>query len=291
MVQKRGFSDLTSVNEDTLEAEYSVLRELLDQAGLDASRLLAQAGINATEKEAAERLQRLDPETADDVKPLVLELLRQNSGLTVRVNDLLAQNKALLALRIAELEAKRGKPPKTPDNSSLPPSRGQQGEHRGADAGEESPRRPSGRGASARRGRPGARKGPGPGRSAADQADHNTDQSVPRLCVAFTFDIGEIGFFRVDSGAARTTQIGPKPVSPAGIPRAAPPAVIPAAAFMASGIKPVIRAHGAGAEPSAGSSEAARCSAAWVLKASCLEPLRHGRRVLQPISAPPSRVK
>jgi hypothetical protein len=35
----------------------------------------------------------------------------------------LAQNKALLT-RIAELEAKHGKPPKTPDNSSLPPSRG-----------------------------------------------------------------------------------------------------------------------------------------------------------------------
>src|SRR5277367_878607 len=63
---------------------------------------------------------------ADDVKPLVLELLRQNSGLTVRVNDLLAQNEALLA-RIAELEAEHGKPPKTPDNSSLPPSRGQKG--------------------------------------------------------------------------------------------------------------------------------------------------------------------
>ena len=127
-------------------------------------------------------VQAEDPETADDVKPLVLELLRQNSGLTVRVNELLAQNKALLA-RIAELEAKHGKPPKTPENSSLPPSRGQQGEHRGADAGEESPRRPSGRGASARRGpgrdtrhlrralrvwrrarrgRPGTREGPGP---------------------------------------------------------------------------------------------------------------------------------
>ena len=42
---------------------------------------------------------------ADDVKPLVLELLRQISELTVRVNELLAQNKALLA-RIAELEDK-----------------------------------------------------------------------------------------------------------------------------------------------------------------------------------------
>ena len=63
---------------------------------------------------------------ADDVKPLVLELLRQISGLTARVNELVAQNKALL-VRIAELEAEHGKPPKTPDNSSLPPSRGQKG--------------------------------------------------------------------------------------------------------------------------------------------------------------------
>jgi HWE histidine kinase len=50
---------LTTPKEDTLEAENSALRELLEQAGLDASRLLAQAGINATEKEAAGRLQRL----------------------------------------------------------------------------------------------------------------------------------------------------------------------------------------------------------------------------------------
>src|SRR6202140_1206105 len=63
---------------------------------------------------------------ADDVKPLVRGLLRQISGLTARVDELLAQNKALLA-RVAELEAERGKPPKTPDNSSLPPSRGQKG--------------------------------------------------------------------------------------------------------------------------------------------------------------------
>src|SRR6202521_2715113 len=63
---------------------------------------------------------------ADDVKALVLELLRQISGLTARVDELVAQNKALLA-RIAELEAGHGKPPKTPDNSSLPPSRGQKG--------------------------------------------------------------------------------------------------------------------------------------------------------------------
>ena len=41
-----------------------------------------------------------------------------------RIDELLAQVKALNA-RIAEFEAKRGGPPKTPDNSSLPPSRGQ----------------------------------------------------------------------------------------------------------------------------------------------------------------------
>jgi hypothetical protein len=62
----------------------------------------------------------------DDVKPLVLGLLNQISELTARVEELLAENKALRA-RIAELEAKSGKPPKTPDNSSLPPSRGQKG--------------------------------------------------------------------------------------------------------------------------------------------------------------------
>ena len=41
-----------------------------------------------------------------------------------RIDELLAQNKAQLA-RVAELEAKLGAPPKTPDNSSLPPSKGQ----------------------------------------------------------------------------------------------------------------------------------------------------------------------
>jgi hypothetical protein len=93
--------------------------------------------------------------------------------------------------------------------------------------------------------------------------DTTTDTHATHKGLPF-FDVGEIGLFRVDSGAARTTQIGPKPVSPAGVPRAAPPAVIPAAALMASGIKPVICACGDGAEPGAGSSEAARCSAAGV---------------------------
>ena len=70
-------------------------------------------------------LEKIDS-LADDVKALVLELLRQNSGLMARVDELVAQNKALL-VRIAELEAEHGKPAKTPDNSSLPPSRGQKG--------------------------------------------------------------------------------------------------------------------------------------------------------------------
>ena len=59
----------------------------------------------------------LDSVDQDSVKPLVVSLLR-------KIDDLLEQNKALLA-RIADLEAKLGQPPKTPTNSSLPPSRGQ----------------------------------------------------------------------------------------------------------------------------------------------------------------------
>src|SRR6201989_3288408 len=51
-------------------------------------------------------------------------LMAQSPGRDERIDELLAQVKALNA-RIAELEAKRGGPPKTPDNSSLPPSRGQ----------------------------------------------------------------------------------------------------------------------------------------------------------------------
>jgi transposase len=59
----------------------------------------------------------LDSLDKDDLKPLLVELL-------ARIDELLAQNKALNA-RIAELEAKLGQPPKTPDNSSLSPSKGQ----------------------------------------------------------------------------------------------------------------------------------------------------------------------
>jgi two-component sensor histidine kinase len=50
---------VTTLKESALEAENSALRELVAQAGLDASRLLEKAGIRATERDAAERLQRL----------------------------------------------------------------------------------------------------------------------------------------------------------------------------------------------------------------------------------------
>src|SRR6266436_2132482 len=51
-------------------------------------------------------------------------LVAQIAARDERIDELLAQVKMLNA-RIAELEAKRGGPPKTPDNSSVPPSRGQ----------------------------------------------------------------------------------------------------------------------------------------------------------------------
>ena len=47
-------------------------------------------------------------------------------ALIERINVLIAEN-AELKERLAKLEAKLGQPPKTPDNSSTPPSRGQKG--------------------------------------------------------------------------------------------------------------------------------------------------------------------
>jgi two-component sensor histidine kinase len=52
-------SEFKSLKEDALEAENAGLRDLLNQAEIDAARLLAQAGIDATANEAAKRLQRL----------------------------------------------------------------------------------------------------------------------------------------------------------------------------------------------------------------------------------------
>ena len=51
--------DFTTPKEDALEAENTGLRQMLAQAGIDASQLLTKAGIDATEQEAAARLQRL----------------------------------------------------------------------------------------------------------------------------------------------------------------------------------------------------------------------------------------
>ena len=66
----------------------------------------------------------LDALSKDELKPLLLKLFAQNGQLLERIDDLLATIKTLNA-RVAELEGKQGPPPKTPTNSSLPPSRGQ----------------------------------------------------------------------------------------------------------------------------------------------------------------------
>jgi transposase len=70
---------------------------------------------------APETLDSLD---RDSLKPLVLQLLARIDALIERNGALGDEIKTLLA-RIAELEAKLGQPPKTPGNSSLPPSRAQ----------------------------------------------------------------------------------------------------------------------------------------------------------------------
>jgi hypothetical protein len=66
----------------------------------------------------------IDSLNAESLKGLVLSLLRKIDDLHEHNKALLARNDELLA-RIAELEGRAGKPPKTPTNSSVPPSRGQ----------------------------------------------------------------------------------------------------------------------------------------------------------------------
>jgi len=66
----------------------------------------------------------IDSLDAKSLKGLVLSLLGRIDELFAQNNSLLARIDELVA-RIAELEGRSGKPPKTPSNSSLPPSRGQ----------------------------------------------------------------------------------------------------------------------------------------------------------------------
>jgi transposase len=73
----------------------------------------------------------IDSLNAKGLKGLVLSLLakiddlhEQGKAQQARIDQLLARINELLA-RIAELEGRAGKPPKTPTNSSVPPSRGQ----------------------------------------------------------------------------------------------------------------------------------------------------------------------
>ena len=70
----------------------------------------------------------------DSLQPLVGSLLS-------KIDELLDQNKMRLA-RIAEFEAKLGTPPKTPTNSSLPPSRGQKANPDDASTGTRTTPRP-----------------------------------------------------------------------------------------------------------------------------------------------------
>jgi transposase len=93
----------------------------------------------------------IDSLNADSLKSLVLSLLAridelagQNNSLQTRIDQLIEQINMLLA-RIAQLEGRSGKPPKTPTNSSLPPSSGQK-----ANAADK-----SGRKKKCRKGRPG----------------------------------------------------------------------------------------------------------------------------------------
>src|SRR5499425_1349530 len=73
----------------------------------------------------------IDSLNADSLKSLVLSLLTRIDDLFEQNKELLKQNKNLseqnnsLQARIVELETCGGKPPKTPTNSSLPPSSGQ----------------------------------------------------------------------------------------------------------------------------------------------------------------------
>src|SRR5919199_3593140 len=81
-----------------------------------------------------DRLPDLSSLTHEEKDALIQALWAQVQALTAQVVTLTA--------RVAELEAKLGVPPKTPDNSSLPPSRGNK-PNRGAKSARVGPRQGS----------------------------------------------------------------------------------------------------------------------------------------------------
>ncbi len=61
-------------------------------------------------------------------KDALIVALRTQLDATLTANAELMAKVAALTARVAELEAKLNEPPKTPDNSSLPPSHGHEGQ-------------------------------------------------------------------------------------------------------------------------------------------------------------------
>jgi len=96
-------NDQTRPKEGVLEAENTVLRELLAQAGIDAARLLAQAGIDATEQRASERLQRLLLEELHHrIKNTVATVMAITSQ-TLRTAESLTHGQQAIESRLAAL--------------------------------------------------------------------------------------------------------------------------------------------------------------------------------------------
>ncbi|HME84894.1 MAG TPA: hypothetical protein VKG91_10195 [Roseiarcus sp.] len=103
---------------NALEVEVKMLREMLDAMRDDRNAWRDQAGKVESWRAGDESESTGACPSAPDLSLLSHE---QKDAL---VTALMAQIAALTA-RVAELEAKLGLPPKTPDNSSLPPSKGQ----------------------------------------------------------------------------------------------------------------------------------------------------------------------
>ena len=92
-----------SAKETALEAEIAGLRDLLNQAGLDAARLLAQAGIDATENEAAKRLQQLLLEEVHHRVKNTLATVIAITSQSLRTAESLDQGRAAVESRLIAL--------------------------------------------------------------------------------------------------------------------------------------------------------------------------------------------